>query len=811
MSLMQKRRLDCALVAAMMAIGGGLARSHMQRSNVSPEELLPADSVLYIGWSGIVSQQEAYSRSALRDVVEQSSLGRFLAQVSNAVYRAAGVEGPEPVRELWNELWRHGVVGSLSFSTESKITPVITLVFPGAADRHWTANLNAIIRGLAETSDVKTVEQDGRSLQVIQGRGGEQFAWWVERGHVVVTIMAARGELPVAVAAGRKPNLRSNPAFQEFQSSSAASQPLLQIWGDIRRATSLLIDSQSIDADTLAKLGFDGVRELRYSVAFEGRGLRSELRLDAPSPRQGIVKILLDQPPLTLADLPPLPENCSGFTALGVDLTRTVYDVLDLVKRLGGLTDAQLEEGFAKAEESLGLRIREDLLLALGQRIVIFDCGSQVIPGVGSGIAVEIKDAAVMRRVAQRIAQLIQEGTEGEVQTAEEAVGDVSMFSVDVPPGFPFPIHPTWAVTNRWVVLGLTSEAARSFVECQSGTVQPWKPDAAFAQDRGSIPIQGNWLAWNDPRTTVETLLGVLPSLIEQINQDSGMQLDAALLPSAEQVNQYLFPGHTAMLVDERGMRWVGKSAVPMIGIGSPDTVAVGVVGAAVLLPAVQHARESSRRTQDMNNLKQIGLALHNFHDAYQMFPGGTVDAPDLTPDKRLSWMASILPFLDEPVLFQSFDFKKPWDDPINMARNAQVAAYLNPNMNDTTDANGNGLSHYAGMAGLGADAPALAKNDPRAGVFGYNRKVAIRDITDGTANTIMAMDVNAKLGAWAAGGPSTIRAFTEEPYINGPDGIGGNFAGGANFLFADGSVRFIRENVDPKVLKAMATIAGKD
>jgi prepilin-type processing-associated H-X9-DG protein len=274
-------------------------------------------------------------------------------------------------------------------------------------------------------------------------------------------------------------------------------------------------------------------------------------------------------------------------------------------------------------------------------------------------------------------------------------------------------------------------------------------------------------------------------------------------------VNPHLFPGHAAMVVDDRGMRWVGKSAVPMLSIGSPDSITVGAVGVALLLPAVQQAREAARRTQDRNNLKQLGLAMHNFHDVYNAFPSGTVDAPDLKPDKRLSWLASILPFVEEAAAFQTLDLKKPWDDPTNKARAQQIATYLNPKLTETADANGNALTHYAGMAGVGEDAPDLEKNHPRAGIFGHNRKIGIRDITDGTANTIAVMDVSAKLGPWAAGGSPTIRALTKEPYINGPDGIGGNFKGGANFLFADGSVRFISDNVDPVVMRALATMAG--
>src|SRR5262245_3328460 len=67
MSLKQKRRVDCALIASLLALVGALAWARSQKPTISPEELLPADAVLYVGWSGIELQEEAYSRSALHD------------------------------------------------------------------------------------------------------------------------------------------------------------------------------------------------------------------------------------------------------------------------------------------------------------------------------------------------------------------------------------------------------------------------------------------------------------------------------------------------------------------------------------------------------------------------------------------------------------------------------------------------------------------------------------------------------------------------------------------------------------------------
>ncbi len=103
---------------------------------------------------------------------------------------------------------------------------------------------------------------------------------------------------------------------------------------------------------------------------------------------------------------------------------------------------------------------------------------------------------------------------------------------------------------------------------------------------------------------------------------------------------------------------------------------------------------------------------------------------------------------------------------------------------------------------------PRLPVNHKRAGIFGYNRSTRMRDITDGTSNTVMISEASKDFGNWAAGGKSTIRAFTKKRYINGPDGIGGPWKGGAQMGFADGSVHFLSENIDPAVMERLAKMA---
>jgi hypothetical protein len=122
---------------------------------------------------------------------------------------------------------------------------------------------------------------------------------------------------------------------------------------------------------------------------------------------------------------------------------------------------------------------------------------------------------------------------------------------------------------------------------------------------------------------------------------------------------------------------------------------------------------------------------------------------------------------------------------------------------------NGYAQVDYAGVAGLGKDGPSKKVTDKGAGMFAYNRSTRVADVTDGLSNTLMVGDISKDRGPWLQGGKATIRPFVDKPYINGPDGWGGIHAGGGQFLLGDGTVRFISQNIDPKVMEALITIRG--
>ncbi len=256
--------------------------------------------------------------------------------------------------------------------------------------------------------------------------------------------------------------------------------------------------------------------------------------------------------------------------------------------------------------------------------------------------------------------------------------------------------------------------------------------------------------------------------------------------------------------------------------------IAIIAILIALLLPAVQQAREAARRSQCKNNLKQIGLALHNYHDTHRVFPPGwmTRITTSTYNDNRFGagrygWSMYILPFVDQAPLYniQNFSLNDVPNGSNTNKLNSPLSVYRCPS--DTGKATGDktwGVSNYAGNYGSVTTA-AHSFVQFTDGIFFGNSNIKIRDITDGTSNTILVGEVsirqygiaNRSLGAGTWPGLNQnkqwdmlTRSTAASSGINqstgvsntAQDGFGSFHEGGAQFLLCDGSVRFISENI---------------
>jgi prepilin-type N-terminal cleavage/methylation domain-containing protein/prepilin-type processing-associated H-X9-DG protein len=297
--------------------------------------------------------------------------------------------------------------------------------------------------------------------------------------------------------------------------------------------------------------------------------------------------------------------------------------------------------------------------------------------------------------------------------------------------------------------------------------------------------------------------------------------------------------------------------------------IAIIAVLVGLLLPAVQKVREAANRSKCQNNMKQLALGIHGFHDAHGYLPvstnvGGT--------QPRVSWLTQTLPYIDQDVLYSEYDFTQNWYDPFNLNVTTVPLKVVQcpsaPDCSTLLDSRPDpGMwgsmwvptSDYGATAGVGTRLVAAGFADVAGpGVLQKDTKVRLSDVTDGTSNTIMLAEDAARPQIWQGrsmvpgsgtaglrvngGGWSraatdfTIEGFTldgttspgpcaincangqddpnyPDPYY-GNNGSGATYAfhdDGANTAFADGSVHFISKQINIRIYARLVTRNGNE
>ncbi len=276
--------------------------------------------------------------------------------------------------------------------------------------------------------------------------------------------------------------------------------------------------------------------------------------------------------------------------------------------------------------------------------------------------------------------------------------------------------------------------------------------------------------------------------------------------------------------------------------------IAIIAILIALLLPAVQQAREAARRTQTRSHLKQIGIALHGYHEKVGSLPPGWIGVtngqPDVEGANGWGWGAMILPELDQASLYNRLDFRvTPAAAGNAIARQTMLTVFRSPSdpsqdqwaieseTNPQTVLATLPTANFIGNFGTeeleDCEGLALGLACQSDGVFFHNSRVRFRDITDGTSNTFLVGQRRTNtlatpewhstwVGVIAGGEEAFARILgVADHNPNSPqshlDDFSSNHTGGVHFLMGDGRVVFISENIHFRTYQALATRANNE
>jgi prepilin-type N-terminal cleavage/methylation domain-containing protein/prepilin-type processing-associated H-X9-DG protein len=271
--------------------------------------------------------------------------------------------------------------------------------------------------------------------------------------------------------------------------------------------------------------------------------------------------------------------------------------------------------------------------------------------------------------------------------------------------------------------------------------------------------------------------------------------------------------------------------------------VVIAIIGilVALLLPAVQAAREAARRSQCLNNMRQLSIAMHNHHDTYKRLPPGGLGVANTGEGAvpRLAWSAFVLPFMEQQNLQDLVDLKHSWswvDSKTNnlVVNEMQVPVFHCPSGITTKQPNTNHFTlHYYGNMGPKGQNPQTGVNYETIpsnqgdmslqGVLGANTKTRFADIIDGTSNTILLGELSWNdapcYRPWLRGYENNAVVGSKNVFnaINGVAdkfndvAFGSEHPGGANFAMCDASVRFINEDIDIGAYRGLSSRNGEE
>ncbi len=512
-------------------------------------------------------------------------------------------------------------------------------------------------------------------------------------------------------------------------------------------------------------------------------------KIDGPA--TGLLK-LVKGAPLTRDELKPIPKDALVAICARLDNDQVVDAMLDVADEIEKGAGDAARQGMGIFAEETGIDLRKDFLGSLGDVWTVYATPSDGSLLTGWTASARVRDYEKLQQIDKNLRELLAKALEEE--SSELSVGRAKFGEFDIYYAFSVhgvsPVLPSWCVTKDELILALFPQAIKAHLrqrERAESLADVPEVAAAFADQPGPVIF-----TYADSRRLFQLAYpGIqvgLQLLLNQARAEGGFEFDMALLPSSSAIEPHLRPQVASIRRTKDGIAATTKQTLPG---GNLVTSAPGLLG--ILLPAAQQARLASRREQSKNNLRQIGLALHNFNDTYRHLP--TAYNTDKEGKPLLSWRVRMLPYIERQLLYDRFHHDEPWDSEHNL----KLLEEMPPVFRSPNSQAGANMTTIHAIGGEGGCFRAPTEDTPFYAPAGRFHGITFGEITDGLANTIWVVE----------GADETAVEWTKPTEfvpndMNPLKGFVGQYKSGFHALMGDGASYFFPETIDRELLKRL-------
>ncbi len=486
------------LLAAMMAGGFWLAWSPGEaqvanpvKKSPAPETLLPANSVVYLGYDGLKAHRADFEKTAIYKAVYETGLKDDIIKLVTVIYQQTGQDEEQFTlfKEVYETLTEHGVSLAVAVSAEQGPPQAYSVVVFHEGAKFQPQLAQFVNQASQGDIDFQSKTISGRKVTrgILPKSPGIEMGWWNEGRHLVVVLGINAVENAVAVAAGDAPNIKQHPLWKKYHDTKPPAGMTTLSWLDLGtlRKTFGELPLPSVDPDVprpkandvVAALGLEHTGAVVSRSGFQGEACWSETLLENTGPRTGLLALVSDKS-ITLKDLPPLPADNLGFHVHTMDWSKVYANVVETATKLAKLgppaAQAQLDGLLQNLPAILGLDPQDDLFKTLGDVSCFYADGEMNLFGTGLVVAQQVKDEKTFTNTLMKLVnRAAQQTGPRELRLTKTKKQGRDIITLEIGMGM---FNPSFTVADGWFVLGLVPQSVEAFYLRLDGKLDRWKP-----------------------------------------------------------------------------------------------------------------------------------------------------------------------------------------------------------------------------------------------------------------------------------------------------------------------------------------------